>query len=333
LKALPRARKTKSRTPLCRTQHRKEDIVQTLKTTILTASVAVILLASTAIANAASVSYSSVIVYGDSLSDNGNLFAATSQIPAIGGYPPAPYYMGRFSNGPVAVEQLAAKLGVPLIDFAFGGATTGVGNQLDGGTQTSLGAFNVPGMLTELAAFPPPAALTSTALFVVWGGANDYELNEPVNVAIGDIDAIVNALRAAGATHILVPGLPDLGLTPEFLGNPTATAFSETFNQGLQATLPPGVTYFDTFGLLNSIEANPGAYGITNTTGSCLTATSLCTDPSQFIFFDDIHPTTTLDAIVAQQFDAAVTPEPSTILMLGTGIAGLAELLRRRRAA
>jgi phospholipase/lecithinase/hemolysin len=307
--------------------------VQTLKTTILTASVALVLLASTAIANAASVNYSSVIVYGDSLSDNGNLFAASqSLIP--GGEPPSPpYYMGRFSNGPVAVEQLAAKLGVPLIDYAFGGATTGVGNQLDGGTQTTLGTFHVPGMLTELAAFPPPAALTSTALFVVWGGANDYELGESVNVAIADIDAIVNALRADGATHILVPGLPDLGLTPEFLGVSSATLYSEQFNAGLQATLPSGVTYFDTFALLNSIEANAMSYGITNTTGSCSTATSLCTDPSQYIFFDDIHPTTTVDAILAQQFDAAVTPEPSTFLMMGTGVAGLAELLRRRRAA
>lgn len=308
--------------------------MHTLRTAIFTASVAIILLASTAIANAASVSYSAVVVYGDSLSDNGNLFAA-SQSLVPGGEPPSPpYYMGRFSNGPVAVEQLATKLGVPLLDFAFGGATTGIGNEGDGGTQTSLGAAHIPGMLTELAISPPPAALVSTALFVVWGGANDFELNEPVNVAIGDIDAIVNALRAAGATHILVPGLPDLGLTPEFSGMPSAaTAFSEQFNAGLQATLPPGVTYFDTFGLLNSIIANAGAYGITNTTGSCLTATTLCTDPSQFIFFDDIHPTTTVDAIVAQQFDAAVTPEPSTILMLGTGIAGLAELLRRRRAA
>ena len=307
--------------------------MQALKTTIFTASVVVILLASTAVANAASVSYSAVVVYGDSLSDNGNLFAASQGIIPGGEPPSPPYYMGRFSNGPVAIEQLAAKLGVPLVDNAFGGATTGVGNELDGGTQTTLGAFHVPGMLTELALSPPSPSLASTALFVVWGGANDYELSEPVNVAVADIDAIVNALRAAGATHILVPGLPDLGLTPEFLGVPSATAFSEQFNAGLLATLPPGVTYFDTFGLLNSIIANAAAYGITNTTGSCLTATTLCTDPSQFIFFDDIHPTTTTDAIIAQQFDAAVTPEPSTFLMLGTGIAGLAELLRRRRAA
>ena len=65
--------------------------------------------------------FTAVISYGDSLSDNGNLYALTGQPPS------PPYYMGRFSNGPVTVEQLAGSLGSPLLDFAYGGATTGTG--------------------------------------------------------------------------------------------------------------------------------------------------------------------------------------------------------------
>jgi phospholipase/lecithinase/hemolysin len=305
-----------------------EDIVRTLRTVVFSVF-ALVVVAFPLNGNASS--FSSVIVYGDSLSDNGNLFAAT-------GLPPAPYYNGRFSNGPVSVEQLAVLLGAPLIDYAFGGATTGLGNEFDNGSQTKLGTMNAPGMLTELAAFPPPAALIPTSLFVVWGGANDLEIGGSVTTAVADIDTIVGALEAKGATHILVPGLPDLGLTPEFLGNATATAYSLAFNAGLKASLPSNVTYFDTYGLLNAIVANPGAYGFTNVTAACFDTThaipTLCADPSKYLFWDDIHPTTAADAILAKQFDATVTPEPSSLLLLGSGfLAGVAELVRRRRAA
>ena len=86
--------------------------------------------------------FSSVVVFGDSLSDNGNAYKASGfTIP-----PDPPYYMGRRSNGPVAVEQFASLLGVPLADFAFLGATTGVGNVGDHGTATAFGPMLIPGM-------------------------------------------------------------------------------------------------------------------------------------------------------------------------------------------
>jgi phospholipase/lecithinase/hemolysin len=299
--------------------------VQTRRAVTLSAFVAIALLACCLPASATS--YSAVFAYGDSLSDNGNLFAAT-------GVPPAPYYNGRFSNGPVAVEQLAAQLGAPLVDFAWGGATTGIGNSGDGGTQTSAGAFNLPGMLAELALYPVPPALIPSSLFVVWGGANDFEVAGSPAVAASDIVTIVAALQAEGATHILVPGLPDLSLTPEFYGSAAATAFTNQFNTALQASLPSGATYFDTFAFLNGIEANPAAYGITNLTTPCFNGVTVCANPSQYLFWDQIHPTTSTDAFLAAQFDAAVTtPEPSSILLLGSGIAAMAGLLRKRRAA
>jgi phospholipase/lecithinase/hemolysin len=300
--------------------------VSTRRTALLAALAAVLLLPLTRTASAEP--YSAVIVYGDSLSDNGNLFAAT-------GVPPAPYYNGRFSNGPVAVEQLAAQLGAPLIDFAWGGATTGIGNGGDGGTQTSLGFFNLPGMLTQLAASSVPPGLIQNSLFVVWGGANDLEVGGSVTTAISDIDAIVAALQANGAMHILVPGLPNLGLTPEFYGDAAATLFSQQFNQGLKSTLPSNVVYSDVYGLLNSVIQNPGAYGLSDVTTPCFNGVTVCSNPNQHLFWDDIHPTTAADAILASQFqsDLAPVPEPSSFLLLGSGMTALVTMMRRRRQA
>src|ERR1700680_881799 len=102
-----------------------------------------------------------IVVFGDSLSDVGNVFAAT-------GKPPPPYYQGHYSNGPIWVERLAADLGLPAptpslvggTDYAFGGAETGTGFSPKG----------VPNVLTQIGAYLKAHKPASGQLFVVWAG-------------------------------------------------------------------------------------------------------------------------------------------------------------------
>ena len=292
-----------------------------------------------AASSAAGSPYSAVVAYGDSLSDNGNLFAAFGQ-------PGAPYFQGRASNGPVAVELLAAALGDPLLDFAWLGATTGVGNHLDpGGTATTVGVVGLPGMRPlfegSLTAVTP---IASSALFILWGGADDFLSPSPLdatpiqvaNRAVTNLATMAKDLRDLGANHVVVLGLPDLGLTPSGRsGGPIAaaqaTALSDYFNLQLMAALPPGVVFFDTASLLRNVVNNPGAYGLTNVTDACFDPGNpgpVCATPDQYLFFDDLHPSARGHQILAESLAASAVPEPGTFAVSGFVLAALA--VRRR---
>lgn len=77
--------------------------------------------------------FSKIYGFGDSLSDTGNVNQLVLQ--ATGGtltFPPSPPYDGgRFSNKKIWLELLAERLGLPLVNSSFGGATTGDQNTLN----------------------------------------------------------------------------------------------------------------------------------------------------------------------------------------------------------
>ena len=88
-----------------------------------------------------------VVVFGDSLSDNGNA--------------------GRFSNGPVWVEVLANRLGLALRPSQAGGRNYAVGGaRLD----PHSGEHSLRAQADQFLRASPPAGRT---LYVVYGGGND----------------------------------------------------------------------------------------------------------------------------------------------------------------
>lgn len=293
--------------------------------------------------------YSSLYVFGDSLSDAGNSPSAVSSIYKLlggncdPGHPCPPYVDGHFTNGQTAAEYLASAIlpggATPanFFSFAISGSTTGIGNYGDGGTATSAGGFGLPGMAQQLGAYSLASGgfADPTALYFVWGGANDFLTADSPVTAAQNVAQYVAMLAAMGAHDILVPNLPDLSLTPfgQLPGLQTvAQAFSTLFNStlaslltGLDASSPARIIQFDTFAFLNEVVAHPGAFGFANATDGCLLSGPACSDPGAFVFWDDFHPTTAAHAVIAGAFARAV-PEPGSLPLLALTLAALAAM-------
>ncbi|WP_207478858.1 autotransporter domain-containing protein [Arenibaculum pallidiluteum] len=299
-----------------------------------------------------------ILVFGNSLSDTGNAYRI-SQIRPEGPIPPSPpYFEGRFSNGPVWVERLAPLIGVAPGDLdvrAFGGAETGL-QLVPPGVQSQVIGF--------LAGGGRPGA---TDLAVVWGGGNDYRFNAGVAdqaglVArtVGNLQASVEALIAAGARDLLVPNLPDLGAIPEArmleASQPgraaRLSALTDAHNQRLAAALEeirrrnPGVTLrlLDVGGLFAAMQANPAPFGISNPGTPCLLevppgavrSSGACATPeaaARTLFFDPVHPTATghdlmgryaASALAAPVFGGMGTVAQSGLALLAGGELGAA---------
>jgi phospholipase/lecithinase/hemolysin len=76
---------------------------------------------------------------------------------------------------------------------------------------------------------------------------------------------------------------------------------------------------------------NPSSYGFTNVTDACMTISpyTTCSNPSEWLFWDDFHPTTAGQHLVAQSFYTSLVPGPLPVA--GVTVAfGWSRRLRRR---
>lgn len=248
--------------------------------------------------------FKNLVVFGDSLSDQGNLFAATS------GYPPAPYKDGRFSNGPVWVEYLVQSLDIPglYLNYAYAGAQTGETN-VDG---------TYPGFLTQIRSYvnqlessrnyPSAFAMPADTLFVVAIGANDFwqvsDISAAINQAITNIKTGITELLQTGAKNFIITNIPDLGKTPRFNKNNIQSlqasqligAFNQSMTQMLDEfeTANPDLTLnrVDIFSFLGDIVDNHETMGFSNALDAQLDKDKGTIGEGSFVFWDEVHPTT-----------------------------------------
>jgi thermolabile hemolysin len=298
-----------------------------------------------------------IIAFGDSLSDSGNATILSSGTePGAGGYyyrnlPGVPGQVGEFTNAPtpggptgVWVDQLSAKLGLPMAQPAAAGGT----NYAVGFAQTGSGStIDVTSQVNRFSTANSSIA-PSNALYTIWAGANDIDhLGSPTNAADNLYHNILT-LSSEGARYFLWANLPDLGKTPDAISKGPIVAglatiatnlFDDEWSSDLKKLQSSGISVvgLDVASLFSSIESNPAAYGFSNTDTPAMTVSGA--NPDTYLFFDSVHPTTAGHALLAgAAFDALTpmpAPEPAAYGLAALGMAALflaASRARRKQA-
>lgn len=236
--------------------------------------------------------FDKIYIFGDSLSDTGNIHAYTKTahklIPKIPIIPDVPYYNGRFSNGRNWADYLATALGADVDSkhnyrsMAFGGAWVET-------MKDSKQPFP-PGLKLEISYYLNTSFLDKHKdkhLYVIWSGGNDYRKGRAdTQTATDNVTNIIRKqitrLIKHHAKYFLIPNLPDLSETPFAYSSPMALQenlheLTQAHNQKLSnminelKTQHPDVKFYslDIYSALNEIVANPQQYGITNATTAC----------------------------------------------------------------
>lgn len=257
-----------------------------------------------------------LVIFGDSLSDNGNSYEYSHHKKPSA----LMYYQGRYSNGPIWLDYLSTVL-FPnasqqlILNYAFGGA--GV---LRSQPHVFILRQEIDSYLLTHAIRPD-----ADTWFIIWIGANDYLLHpdsksEDVQHVITEIEHNVTRLVEHGARHIIVLGLPDLGVLPYAddleLQTPLSN-LSHLHNQRLKDSIAKLKTrfaqtewhYIDINQTFISLMTHPKQYGFKYTHARCLDPDIFAKimehhqkqDCRKYVFFDQFHPTTFVHHLVAKE--------------------------------
>lgn len=309
--------------------------------------------------------YSDLLVFGDSLSDAGNIASLTG-----GTFPDTTYYkQGQFTDGQTWASQLGSNIGD---NFAFGGARA-VDNTFvrdADGTQTAVPTGDsVPDLFAQIGIFEALAApvVSDNPLTAIWIGGNDLRdiafglgtrtltLGDAFAQATTVAQTIASGVaRLAETTQLddfVVFSVPDISVVPGLSGGPLEGIVSTIagFTNGvllaelakLELTLPDvNIQTFDVNKTILAVANDPSLVGARISDRECLVKVagvvqSYCGDEnvSDYVFFDDIHPTNLVHTLIAENFEAQVVPLPGGLSLALGGFALLGFAARRKHIA
>jgi phospholipase/lecithinase/hemolysin len=280
----------------------------------------------------------SLLVFGDSLSDTGNISART-----FGFSPGSSYFQGRFSNGPIWIDRLATRYGIPAPTPSVRGGQ----NYAQGGARVSQTAtffiLQVPSFQSQVASYVSSGpAVTASTLVTIWIGGNDFlnfqaGVTDPLALA-ATVESSMLSLTGKGARNFMLLNLPPIGSTPNIAGQGAArsaevNAAVRQYNQRL-AQIPtnlqlqvPGtaIRFVDTYSAFETAIASPQHLGLVNTSSPALIGGVAAPNANQYLWWDDVHPTSTGHQFL--QLWTAVIPEPGMLVFVA--LAGMLTLRRR----
>jgi thermolabile hemolysin len=273
-----------------------------------------LLLLQLSLAHCSKYSVKNIAIFGDSISDVGNVFEASQGSQP----PPATYFNGRYSNGPIWSDFLASFLNVDIStsnDFAYGGATTN--NDYIPGVSTFLNA-TVPSIADQVKSYAEAVADSpggnNSTLHLLWAGYNDYwfyvndnltatsNLYDVADRVTTNLLVSVDVLLNAGVSWIMVGDLPDMRDFPDAQSKTREQyraygLLTEYHNTLLGEKLSdisydnPMVQMFSPHDLFQEFVTHPYQFGYVNTSEACLVNDTVCVDPFTKMFWDFYHPT------------------------------------------
>ncbi|AVO41402.1 SGNH/GDSL hydrolase family protein [Simplicispira suum] len=189
--------------------------------------------------------------------------------------------------------QVADRYGKTLTSASAGGLSYAQGNARLAATPDAAGDASTPTIAAQVDAFLAKGSFAANDLILINGGISDLIVGlAAVQAGSQTADAFVANSRAngkllaaqvkrlvdAGAPHVLVSGIFDLGMTPWAKAVDRESLLSQAssaFNQGLLVDindLGAHVLYIDAAYFVNLYKAAPGVYSFTNTTDPVCTS-------------------------------------------------------------